>query len=54
MKQIYIIYEELYWLKLYHLISSLVMEDVNKLYDHKKQELSKFDAKFEAESGTKN
>ena len=32
------IYEELYWLKLYHLIPSLRMEHVNELYDRKKQE----------------
>ena len=52
------IYEELYWLKLYHLIPSLRMEDVNELYDRKKQEAieleAKVDAEFEAESDTKN
>ena len=52
------IYEELYWLKLYHLIPSLTMEDVNELYDRKKQEAieweAKMDAEFEAESDTKN
>ena len=50
------IYEELYWLKLYHLIPSLNMEDVNELYDRKKQEAieweAEVDAEFEAESDT--
>ena len=52
------IYEELYWLKLYHLIPSLEMEDVNELYDRKKQEAieleSEVDVEFEAESETNN
>lgn len=52
------IYEELYWLKLYHLIPSLRMGDVNELYDRKKQEAIEWEAKvdeeFEAESDTKN
>lgn len=52
------IYEELYWLKLYHLIPSLEMEDVNELYNRKKQESIKLeaevDAEFEAESDTKD
>ncbi len=52
------IYEELYWLKLYHLIPSLEMEDVNELYNRKKQESieleAEVDAEFEAESDTKN
>ena len=52
------IYEELYWLKLYHLIPSLEMEDVNELYDRKKQESieleAEVDAEFEAESDTKD
>ena len=51
------IYEELYWLKLYHLIPSLEMEDVNELYNRKKQESieleAEVDAEFEAESDTK-
>ena len=50
------IYEELYWLKLYHLIPSLEMEDVNELYDRKKQESIELerevDEEFEAESNT--
>ena len=52
------IYEELYWLKLYHLIPSLEMEDVNELYNRKKQESieleAEVDAEFEAESDTKD
>lgn len=52
------IYEESYWLKLYHVIPSLNMEDVNELYDRKKQESIKWeaevDAEFEAESDTKD
>jgi len=32
------IYDELYWLKLYHIIPNLEMEDVNELFDRKKQE----------------
>jgi len=51
-------HEELYWLKLYHLIPSLEMEDVNELYDRKKQEAieleSEVDVEFEAESETNN
>ena len=50
------IYEEFYWLKLYHLIPSLEMEDVNELYNRKKQESieleAEVDAEFEAESDT--
>ena len=54
------VHEELYWLKLYDLIPSLSlrMEDVNELYDRKKQEQieweAKVDTEFEAESDTKN
>jgi len=52
------IYEELYWLKLYHLIPSLEMEDVNELYNRKKQESieleAEVDAEFEAESDPKD
>ena len=40
------IYDELYWLKLYHIIPQLEMEDVNELYDRKKQE------SIELESGS--
>jgi len=32
------IYDEWYWLKLYHIIPNLEMEDVNELFDRKKQE----------------
>ena len=38
------VYEALYWLKLYHLIPSLRMEDVNELYDRKKQEAIEWEA----------
>ena len=52
------IYEELYWLKLYHLIPSLEMKDVNELYNRKKQESieleAEVDAEFGAESDTKD
>lgn len=52
------IYEELYWLKLYYLIPSLEMEDVNELYDRKKQESieleSEVDTELEADSDTKD
>ena len=52
------IYEELFWLKLYHLIPSLTIEDVNELYDRKKQQAIKWeadvDAELEAESDSKN
>ena len=44
------IYEELFWLKLYHLIPSLTMEDVNELYDRKKQQAIKWEAEVDAES----
>lgn len=43
------IYEELYWLKLYHIIPSLEMEDVNELYDRKKRESIELEAEVEAE-----
>ena len=52
------IYEELFWLKLYHVIPSLTIEDVNELYDRKKQQAIKWeadvDAELEAESDSKN
>ena len=48
--------DELYWLKLYHIIPTLEMEDVNELFERKKQESieldAEIDAEFEAESDT--
>ena len=50
------IYDELYWLKLYHIIPNLEMEDVNELFDRKKQESIELerevDEQLEAESDT--
>ena len=50
------IQDELYWLKLYHIIPNLEMEDVNELFDRKKQESIELDAEidveFEAEFAT--
>ena len=37
------IYDELYWLKLYHIIPNLEMEDINELFDRKKQERIKLE-----------
>ena len=43
------IYDEFYWLKLYHRIPSLEMEDVNELFDRKKQESIELEREVNAE-----
>ena len=43
------IYEELYWLKLYHIIPSLEMEYVNELYDRKKRESIELESEVDGE-----
>ena len=44
--------DELRWLKLYHVIPKLTMQEIDKILDREKQEGIEFDAEVEAESDT--
>ena len=44
--------DELRWLKLYHVIPKLTIQEIDKILDREKQEDIEFEAEFEAESDT--
>ena len=46
--------DEVRWLKLYHIIPKLDIQEINEILYRKKQEDIELDAEFEAESDTKN